>query len=148
MEIFYKGDNMLKIFKVALLSAVVVAGLSANDNLLSKVTNGVVADNATGVKMLSDGEMNQVLGGYYFERKPQFDHRGYMSSVAYKVYEDSGDPKLSVTNGDFVVAKVRIGTNGRKQYYLQLYRGDNQPAGAYAGVGASKILDDMKKMGL
>ena len=71
-----------------------------------------------------------------------------MPSVAYKVYEDSGDPKLSVTNGDFVVAKVRIGTNGRKQYYLQLYRGDNQPAGAYAGVGASKILDDMKKMGL
>ena len=94
---------MLKIFKVALLSAVVVAGLSANDNLLSKVTNGVVADNATGVKMLNDGEMNQVVGGYYFDRK---------------------------------------------QYYLQLYRGDNQPAGAYAGVGAGKILDDMKKMGL
>lgn len=67
---------MLKIFKVALLSAVVVAGLSANDNLLSKVTNGVVADNATGVKILSDGEMNQVLGGYYFKREPQFDHRG------------------------------------------------------------------------
>ena len=139
---------MLKIFKVALLSAVVVAGLSANDNLLSKVTNGVVADNATGVKILSDGEMNQVLGGYYFKREPQFDHRGAMPSVAHKVSEGSSDPRLSVTNGDFVVAKVRIGTNGRKQYYLQLYRSDNRPAGAYAGVGASKILDDMKKMGL
>ena len=131
-----------------LFRSVVVAGLSANDNLLSKVTNGVVADNATGVKILSDGEMNQVLGGYYFKREPQFDHRGAMLSVAYKVSEGSSDPRLSVTNGDFVVAKVRIGTNGRKQYYLQLYRSDNRPAGAYAGVGASKILDDMKKMGL
>lgn len=61
----YKGDTMLKVFKVALLGALVAtASLNAND-FLSKATGGALSDVDFGIKKLDAAEMNSIKGGYY-----------------------------------------------------------------------------------
>ncbi|WP_252206562.1 hypothetical protein [Campylobacter vulpis] len=52
-----------KLFSVIALGALLVSFSFAND-LLAKLSNGVVSDNSVGVKILSLDEMKEVRGGY------------------------------------------------------------------------------------
>ncbi|HEC1549063.1 TPA: hypothetical protein R1X55_000458 [Campylobacter upsaliensis] len=52
-----------KLFSVIALSALLVSFSFAND-LLAKLSEGVVSDNSVGVKVLSLDEMKEVRGGY------------------------------------------------------------------------------------
>ncbi|EPT1527466.1 hypothetical protein ACVO4C_000509 [Campylobacter upsaliensis] len=54
---------MKKLFSIVALSALLVSFSFAND-LLAKLSNGVVSDNSVGVKILSLDEMKEVRGGY------------------------------------------------------------------------------------
>ncbi|EOG2576398.1 hypothetical protein CUPS3808_03105 [Campylobacter upsaliensis] len=54
---------MKKLFSIVALSALLANFAFAND-LLAKLSNGVVSDNSVGVKILSLDEMKEVRGGY------------------------------------------------------------------------------------
>lgn len=54
---------MLKLLKVALCSALFVVGSNASD-FLAKATNGILSDNAMGIKQLNASEMEAIKGGY------------------------------------------------------------------------------------
>ena len=43
-----------------------------------------------------------------------------------------------------MVGKIRVGTNGKKQYYLEVYK-NGISVGAYAGRGYSAILTEFQK---
>lgn len=54
---------MIRLSKIALISALLGAGLSADD-FLTKATNGIIADDSFGVKSLDLAEITKVKGGY------------------------------------------------------------------------------------
>ena len=51
------------LFKLAFLS-VLISTFSLADDLLTKISNGVLSENFVGVKKLSEAEMSEVVGGY------------------------------------------------------------------------------------
>ena len=57
---------MKKLFKVALVSAIMAGSLGAND-FLAKITNGTLSDNQTGVTTLNETAMGKIKGGYEVE---------------------------------------------------------------------------------
>lgn len=135
---------MKRSFKVALSLMLLVMGLQAND-LLSKATGGSISNSSDGVKELSEIEMKNVLGGYAFKRASQYDWRGYMPSTAYIIVSDnSSEIKPSLVDGAELVGKIRVGTSGKKQYYLEVYK-NGISVGAYAGRGYSAILTEFQK---
>ena len=59
-----QGLEILKaFFKLTLLSALLTS-FSLADDFLAKLTNGALSDNLAGVKVLSEEEASQVVGGY------------------------------------------------------------------------------------
>ena len=126
----------------------VVAGLLVSLNLayandlLFKASNGALNQNSVGVKKLTDKEMAQVKGGYYFHRAPSFDTQGVYGSTAWivsnysiptfnvrnpdpsnidlTIIRDQMAPVPKINNSTIVVAKVRRLGN-RKNYFLQVY---------------------------
>ena len=56
---------MLKVFKVALLGALVATASLNADDFLSKATGGALSDVDFGIKKLDAAEMNSIKGGYY-----------------------------------------------------------------------------------
>ena len=69
---------MRSLFKVVLLSILLVASSNAKD-LLDLATNG--AANNSEIKALSDNDMIDIKGGYYFYRYPSFDFYGGVTSL-------------------------------------------------------------------
>lgn len=65
----YKGDTMLKVFKVALLGALVATASLNADDFLSKATGGTLSDVDFGVKKLDAADMSNIQGGYRVSNK-------------------------------------------------------------------------------
>lgn len=149
----YKGVVMLNFLKIVLLSIIITLGVSANEDLLSRATNGAATKNIVGVKMLDDTDMKQVIGGYDFYRLPELDFRsGILYSLAFVVTDDNGKlpAELYKVNGGtldtntVLIAHLRLG-NGKPQYYLQVYNADKTYFD-YAGPQYSKIMTDFQRI--
>ncbi|TQR53017.1 bacteriocin [Campylobacter troglodytis] len=72
-------------FKIAFLSAL-LSSLSLADDFLAKLTNGALSDNLAGVKVLSEEEASQVVGGYYvrlFDNGSKWNAPDEMYAVAF-----------------------------------------------------------------
>ncbi|WP_415858887.1 hypothetical protein [Campylobacter molothri] len=103
---------------VVALSALLSSSAFAED-ILAKVSNGVISDNSAGVKVLNLDEMKEVKGGYYFKRAPNFDYGTGIRSYAY-IVTDADNSQLQISSNSTVLAKYRY-VNNQKEYYLQSY---------------------------
>ncbi|MGJ0113181.1 hypothetical protein [Campylobacter molothri] len=107
-----------KLLSVAALGALLSSSAFAED-ILAKVSNGVISDNSAGVKVLNLDEMKEVKGGYYFKRAPNFDYGTGIRSYAY-IVTDADNSQLQISSNSTVLAKYRY-VNNQKEYYLQSY---------------------------
>lgn len=134
-----------KLLSVVALSALLSSSAFAED-ILAKVSNGVISDNSAGVKVLNLDEMKEVKGGYYFKRDSAFDYNaGSLSSTAYVALNDNDyggyshgavSEKLGYSKDGYIIAKYRY-VNNQKDYYLQYFSskyGSGTNIWAYAGV--------------
>ncbi|WP_417904263.1 hypothetical protein ACD570_07030 [Campylobacter sp. LH-2024] len=103
---------------VVALSALLSSSAFAED-ILAKVSNGVISDNSAGVKVLNLDEIKEVKGGYYFKRAPNFDYGTGIRSYAY-IVTDADNSQLQISSNSTVLAKYRY-VNNQKEYYLQSY---------------------------
>ncbi|QWU79547.1 hypothetical protein CNZW441b_0195 [Campylobacter novaezeelandiae] len=141
-----------KLLSVVALGALVSSSAFAED-ILAKVSNGVISDNSVGVKVLSLDEMKEVKGGYQFKRASGYDNVVGVRSYAYYVYTDSFNPvnsELQVDSYKTILAKYRY-VNNQKDYYLQSYDPKTNSFGTifpnYStswGKNAMNILNDFK----
>lgn len=115
-----------KLLSVVALGALLSSSAFAED-ILAKVSNGVISDNSAGVKVLNLDEMKEVKGGYYFKRDSAFDYdAGSLSSTAYVAMDNSINQNSDVVakslgySGGYIIAKYRY-VNNQKDYYLQYF---------------------------
>ncbi|MBZ7933664.1 hypothetical protein [Campylobacter molothri] len=144
-----------KLFSVTALGALLSSSAFAED-ILAKVSNGVISDNSAGVKVLNLNEMKEVKGGYRFMRDSAFDYdAGSLSSTAYVALNDndysgyshgSVSAQLGYSSDGYIIAKYRY-VNNQKDYYLQ-YFSSKYDSGtniwAYVNSPAYDVLKDFK----
>ncbi|MBZ7929089.1 hypothetical protein [Campylobacter molothri] len=144
-----------KLLSVVALGALLSSSAFAED-ILAKVSNGVISDNSAGVKVLSLDEMKEVKDGYRFQRDSAFDYdAGSLSSTAYVALNDndysgyshgSVTAQLGYSSDGYIIAKYRY-VNNQKDYYLQYFSskyGSGTNIWAYAGSPAYDVLKDFK----
>ena len=137
-----------KLLSVVALGALLSSSAFTED-ILAKVSNGVISDNSAGVKVLSLDEMKQVKGGYWFQRDSAFDYNaGSLSSYGYVVMNDNSNDhrevnkQLGYSSDGYIIAKYRY-VNNQKDHYLQYFSskyGSGTNIWAYAGSPAYEIL--------
>ncbi|MBZ7956722.1 hypothetical protein H2264_02915 [Campylobacter sp. RM10541] len=133
---------------VVVLGALLSSSAFAED-ILAKVSNGVISDNSAGVKVLSLDEMKEVKGGYKFMRDSAFDYNaGSLSSYGYVVLDDNSNDhglvsaQLGYSSDGYIIAKYRY-VNNQKDYYLQYFSskyGSGTNIWAYVNSPAYEIL--------
>lgn len=112
----YKGDTMLKVFKVALLGALVATASLNADDFLSKATGGALSDVDFGIKKLDAAEMNSIKGGYY------------VSSDYYELINIKSGSTSLVQIGKL----VRLSDEERNKKALGYYQNDSAGSGYWA----------------
>lgn len=133
---------MRSLFKVVLLSILLVASSNAKD-LLDLATNG--AANNSEIKALSDNDMIDIKGGYYFYRYPSFDFYGGVTSFAYIVLEDDKDTLVlpgSSTNKILLAMTRQV--NGKQEFYINTYDLTTKERGVYIGSQYHKMIDEFR----
>ena len=136
--------------KKFLFSSFLVASLASSlfgTDLLSKLTNGKLIDNSTGVKVLSLEEAKQVKGGYYFINTGLVTRDTIRTYYYYEVRNDNG----STVNSDFgndsnEIIAVQLGVplnnrNGTPRYdVVALNQYGQKIASGFWNGAANRIL--------